>query len=69
MLDRWEDRGLVARDRLLGHLWVAPTVKALRLVGLDVRAWSFVIPNSPTSTPSGWSASPWSQASPTAAAG
>jgi hypothetical protein len=44
MLDRWEDRGLVARDRLLGFLWVAPTVKALRLVGLDVRAWSFVIP-------------------------
>ena len=44
MLDRWEDRGLVARDRLLGHLWVAPTAKALRLVGLDVRAWSFVIP-------------------------
>ena len=42
--DRWEDRGLVARDRLLGHLWVAPTAKALRLVGLDVRAWSFVIP-------------------------
>ena len=41
---RWEDRGLVERDRLLGHLWVAPTVKALRLVGLDVRAWSFVIP-------------------------
>jgi hypothetical protein len=25
-------------------LWVAPTVKALRLVGLDVRVWSFVIP-------------------------
>ena len=44
VLDRWEDRGLVDRDRLLGHLWVAPTVKALRLVGLDVRAWSFVIP-------------------------
>jgi len=44
ILDRWEDRGLVARDRLLGHLWVAPTVKALRLIGLDVRAWSFVIP-------------------------
>jgi hypothetical protein len=44
MLDRWEDRGLVARDRLLGFLWVAPTPKALRLVGLDVRAWSFVIP-------------------------
>ena len=44
VLDRWEDRGLVARDRLLGHLWVAPTVKALRLVGLDVRGWSFVIP-------------------------
>jgi len=44
VLDRWEDRGLIARDRLLGHLWVAPTVKALRLVGLDVRAWSFVIP-------------------------
>src|SRR5829696_3808219 len=21
---RWEDRDLVARDRLLGHLWVAP---------------------------------------------
>jgi hypothetical protein len=41
---RWEDRGLVARDRLLGHLWVAPTPKALRLVGLEVRAWSFVIP-------------------------
>jgi hypothetical protein len=44
VVDRWEDRGLIARDRLLGHLWVAPTVKALRLVGLDVRAWSFVIP-------------------------
>jgi hypothetical protein len=44
VLDRWEDRGLVARDRLLGHLWVAPTAKALRLVGLDVQAWSFVIP-------------------------
>jgi hypothetical protein len=44
VLDRWEDRGLIARDRLLGHLWVAPTPKALRLVGLDVRAWSFVIP-------------------------
>jgi hypothetical protein len=44
ILDRWEDRGLVARDRLLGHLWVAPTVKALRLVGLEVRAWSFVVP-------------------------
>ena len=44
ILDRWEDRGLIARDRLLGHLWVAPTAKALRLVGLDVRAWSFVIP-------------------------
>jgi hypothetical protein len=44
VLDRWEDRGLICRDRLLGHLWVAPTVKALRLVGLDVRAWSFVIP-------------------------
>ena len=27
-----------------GYLWVAPTAKALRLVGLDVRAWSFVIP-------------------------
>jgi hypothetical protein len=44
ILDRWEDRGLIARDRLLGHLWVAPTPKALRLVGLDVRGWSFVIP-------------------------
>jgi hypothetical protein len=44
ILDRWEARGLVERDRLLGHLWVAPTIKALRLVGLDVRAWSFVIP-------------------------
>ena len=44
ILDRWEDRGLIERDRLLGHLWVAPTPKALRLVGLDVRAWSFVIP-------------------------
>jgi hypothetical protein len=47
VLDRWEDRGLVARDRLLGHLWVAPTAKALRLVGLDVRAWSFVVPQLP----------------------
>jgi hypothetical protein len=44
VLDRWEDRGLIARDRMLGFQWVAPTVKALRLVGLDVRAWSFVIP-------------------------
>jgi hypothetical protein len=44
VLDRWEDRGLIARDRLLAYLWVAPTAKALRLVGLDVRPWSFVIP-------------------------
>ena len=44
ILGRWEDRGLIARDRLLGFQWVAPTAKALRLVGLDVRAWSFVIP-------------------------
>jgi hypothetical protein len=44
VLDRWEDRGLIVRDRLLGYLWVAPTPKALRLVGLDVRPWSFVIP-------------------------
>jgi hypothetical protein len=44
ILDRWEDRGLVVRDRLLGFQWVAPTAKAVRLVGLDVRAWSFVIP-------------------------
>jgi hypothetical protein len=44
ILDRWQDRSLIARDRLLGHLWVAPTARALRLVGLDVRAWSFVIP-------------------------
>ena len=44
VLDRWESRGLVARDRLLGHVWAAPTRKALRLVGLDVRPWSFVIP-------------------------
>jgi hypothetical protein len=44
VLARWEDRGLIERDRLLGHLWVAPTAKALRLVGLEVRAWSFVIP-------------------------
>jgi hypothetical protein len=47
VLDRWEDRGLIERDRLLGHLWVAPTAKAMRLVGLDVRAWSFVIPQLP----------------------
>jgi hypothetical protein len=47
VLDRWEDRGLIARDRLLGHLWVAPTAKALRLVGLDVRPWSFVVPQLP----------------------
>jgi hypothetical protein len=44
ILTRWEERGLIARDRLLGFQWVAPTVKALRLVGLDVRGWSFVIP-------------------------
>jgi hypothetical protein len=44
VLDRWDDRGLIARDRLLGHVWAAPTPKALRLVGLDVRPWSFVIP-------------------------
>jgi hypothetical protein len=44
ILGRWEDRGLIARDRLLGFQWVAPTVKALRLVGLEVRGWSFVIP-------------------------
>jgi hypothetical protein len=44
ILDRWDDRGLVARDRLLSYLWVAPTRKALGLVGLDVRPWSFVIP-------------------------
>jgi hypothetical protein len=44
VLDRWDERGLIARDRLLGFQWVAPTGKALRLVGLEVRAWSFVIP-------------------------
>src|SRR6266540_4914124 len=44
ILDRWQERGLVERDRLLGFVWVAPTGKALRLVGLDVRPWSFVIP-------------------------
>jgi hypothetical protein len=44
IVTRWERRGLIARDRLLGHLWVAPSPKALRLVGLDVRPWSFVIP-------------------------
>jgi hypothetical protein len=44
VLNRWEDRGLIARDRLLGFVWAAPTAKALRLVGLDVRPWSFVIP-------------------------
>jgi hypothetical protein len=44
LLSRWEDRGLIERDRLLGFVWAAPTAKALRLVGLDVRPWSFVIP-------------------------
>jgi hypothetical protein len=44
VLDRWQERGLIARDRLLGHVWAAPTARALRLVGLDVRPWSFVIP-------------------------
>jgi len=44
LLSRWEDRGLIARDRLLGHVWAAPTRKALRLVGLTVPQWSFVIP-------------------------
>jgi hypothetical protein len=44
LLSRWEDRGLIERDRLLGHVWAAPTARALRLVGLDVRPWSFVIP-------------------------
>ena len=44
ILDRWQERGLIERDRLLGHMWAAPTAKALRLVGLDVRPWSFVIP-------------------------
>jgi hypothetical protein len=44
ILDRWADRELIVRERLLGHLWVAPTPKALRLVGLDVRPWSFVVP-------------------------
>jgi hypothetical protein len=44
VLDRWQERGLVERDRLLGHVWAAPTARALRLVGLDVRPWSFVIP-------------------------
>jgi len=44
ILDRWDQRGLIARDRLLGYQWVAPTGKALRLVGLEVPSWSFVIP-------------------------
>jgi hypothetical protein len=44
LLSRWEDRGLIERDRLLGFVWAAPTARALRLVGLDVRPWSFVIP-------------------------
>jgi hypothetical protein len=69
VLDRWEDRGLVARDRLLGHLWVAPTAKALRLVGLEVRAWSFVIPQLAHVHAVALSAWPWSQASPRAAGG
>jgi hypothetical protein len=44
ILDRWAERELILRDRFLGFAWVAPTPKALRLVGLDVRPWSFVIP-------------------------
>jgi hypothetical protein len=44
LLSRWEDRGLIERDRLLGFVWVAPTRRALRLVGLTVPPWSFVIP-------------------------
>jgi hypothetical protein len=44
ILNRWAERELIVRERLLGHLWVAPTPKALHLVGLDVRPWSFVIP-------------------------
>jgi hypothetical protein len=44
ILDRWQERGLIERDRLLGHVWAAPTAKALRLVGLAVPPWSFVIP-------------------------
>jgi hypothetical protein len=44
VLDRWDERGLITRDRLLGYLWVAPTPKALRPFGVDVRPWSFVIP-------------------------
>jgi hypothetical protein len=44
ILDRWAERDLIVRERLLNHLWAAPTPKALRLVGLDVRPWSFVIP-------------------------
>jgi hypothetical protein len=27
VLDRWDDRGLIARDRLLGHVWAAPPRK------------------------------------------
>ena len=44
ILDRWADRGLIVRDRLLGFTWAAPTSRALHLVGLDVPAWSFVVP-------------------------
>jgi hypothetical protein len=44
VLDRWRERGLISRERLLGYVWVAPTRKALRLVGLEVQPWSFVIP-------------------------
>ena len=56
---RWEDRGLIARDWLLGDQWVVPP-RALQLVGLDVRGWSFVIPNSPIHAV-GVVGSPWSQ--------
>jgi hypothetical protein len=45
ILDRWAKRKLIVRERLLGHLWVAPTGWALGLVGLEVRSgWKFSVP-------------------------
>jgi hypothetical protein len=44
VVERWGIGGLIVRYRLLGHQWVVPTKRALRMVGLEGSVWSPVVP-------------------------
>jgi hypothetical protein len=44
VVERWGTGGLIVRYRMLGHQWVVPTKRALRLVGLEGSVWSPVVP-------------------------